>query len=152
MPQLQLPVFPAGATDINRDGGVQCQDGVVVYIHGHLPVFQHEADSEVTSGQERVIWNPALSISAREFELVDAEVCRPRAAIATQSPRYRRDFAQGPDQHLWRGARRSGDMPPLRECAPRVEYSLTDFGQSSSDLVTASGVGLKPTKRLSRNK
>lgn len=45
MPQLQLPVFPAGATDINRNVGVQCQHGMVVYIHGHLPVFQHEADN-----------------------------------------------------------------------------------------------------------
>ena len=29
---------------------------------------------EVTNGLERVVWNPALSISVREFELVDAEV------------------------------------------------------------------------------
>ena len=43
MPQLQLPVFPAGATEINRNVAVECQDGMVVYIHGHLPVFQHQA-------------------------------------------------------------------------------------------------------------
>jgi hypothetical protein len=38
---------------------------------------------EVTNGLERVVWNPALSISAREFELGDAEVSRLKAAIAT---------------------------------------------------------------------
>jgi hypothetical protein len=38
---------------------------------------------EVTNGLERVVWNPALSISACEFELVDAEVCRLKAALAT---------------------------------------------------------------------
>src|SRR5450759_692865 len=38
---------------------------------------------EVTNGLERVVWNPALSIPAREFELVDAEVCRLKAALAT---------------------------------------------------------------------
>ena len=38
MPQLQLPIFPAGAEEINRNIGVQCKDGMVVYIHGHLPV------------------------------------------------------------------------------------------------------------------
>lgn len=45
MPQLQLPIFPAGAEAINRDIGVQCQDGSVVYIHGHLPLYQHKATS-----------------------------------------------------------------------------------------------------------
>jgi len=45
MPQLQLPIFPAGAEEINRNIGVQCKDGMVVYIHGHLPVYQHKAES-----------------------------------------------------------------------------------------------------------
>jgi hypothetical protein len=38
---------------------------------------------EATNGLERVVWNPALSIPAREFELVDAEVARLKAALAT---------------------------------------------------------------------
>ncbi len=42
MPQLQLPLFPAGIKAINQDIGVECKDGKVVYVHGHLPVFQHE--------------------------------------------------------------------------------------------------------------
>ena len=41
MPQLQLPIFPAGAEQINRNIAVQCKDGMVVYVHGHLPVYQH---------------------------------------------------------------------------------------------------------------
>ena len=41
MPQLQLPVFPAGATEINSEVAVQKQDGTVFYLYGHLPVFQH---------------------------------------------------------------------------------------------------------------
>ena len=43
MPQLQLPIFPAGAEEINRNIAVQCKDGMVVFIHGHLPVFQHKS-------------------------------------------------------------------------------------------------------------
>lgn len=43
MPQLQLPIFPAGTKEINADVGVQCEEGKVVYLHGHLPVFQHDA-------------------------------------------------------------------------------------------------------------
>ena len=42
MPQLQLPIFPAGVTEINHRIAVQREAGVVYYIHGHLPVFQHE--------------------------------------------------------------------------------------------------------------
>jgi len=42
MPQLQLPVFPAGATEITAEMAVQRQDGRVFYLYGHLPVFQHD--------------------------------------------------------------------------------------------------------------
>jgi len=42
MPQLQLPIFPAGVTEINSRVAVQKNAVTVWYIHGHLPVFQHE--------------------------------------------------------------------------------------------------------------
>src|ERR1700674_4947545 len=41
MPQMQLPIFPAGVTQINHQIAVQKEAGTVYYIHGHLPVFQH---------------------------------------------------------------------------------------------------------------
>jgi hypothetical protein len=41
MPQLQLPIFPAGITEINNQIGVEKREGMVYYVHGHLPVFQH---------------------------------------------------------------------------------------------------------------
>lgn len=41
MPQLQLPTFPEGATEITPNVAVQKQDGTVFYLYGHLPVFQH---------------------------------------------------------------------------------------------------------------
>lgn len=44
MPQRQLPIFPAGVTEINNSIAVQKEAGQVVYIHGHLPVFHHEED------------------------------------------------------------------------------------------------------------
>jgi hypothetical protein len=42
MPQLQLPIFPAGVTEIDNRIAVQKEDGRVCYVHGHLPVFQQE--------------------------------------------------------------------------------------------------------------
>lgn len=42
MPQLQLPIFPAGVTEVNSRIAVQKEAGTVCYVHGHLPVFQHD--------------------------------------------------------------------------------------------------------------
>jgi transposase len=44
MPQRQLPIFPAGVTEINRSIAVQKEEGQVWYIHGHLPVFHHDEE------------------------------------------------------------------------------------------------------------
>ena len=48
MPQLQLPIFPAGTTPITPEIAFECQEGTVVYVHGHLPVFQH-AEKDLAS-------------------------------------------------------------------------------------------------------
>jgi hypothetical protein len=44
MPQLQLPIFPAGTTAITSEVAFDCQEGKVTYLNGHLPVFQHGQD------------------------------------------------------------------------------------------------------------
>ncbi|HOL73875.1 MAG TPA: hypothetical protein PKW45_20690 [Bryobacteraceae bacterium] len=38
---------------------------------------------EIIAGQEHLVWNPALSIPAKEFEFTDAEVVRIKAALQT---------------------------------------------------------------------
>lgn len=48
MPQIQLPVFPAGSQEINSDLAFECRDNQVTYFNGHLPVFTHEADDLAT--------------------------------------------------------------------------------------------------------
>jgi transposase-like protein len=48
MPQAQLPVFPAGTTQINEVLACECRDERVVYFNGHLPVFTH-AQGDVAS-------------------------------------------------------------------------------------------------------
>ena len=42
-----------------------------------------ELKREMVAGQERVVWNPALSIPAKEFEFTDPEVSRIKAALQT---------------------------------------------------------------------
>ena len=40
-----------------------------------------ELKREIVSGQERVLWNPVLSVPANEFEFTDVESARIKVAI-----------------------------------------------------------------------
>jgi hypothetical protein len=42
-----------------------------------------ELKREVVASQERVLWNPALSIPAKEFEFSEVEVARIKGALLT---------------------------------------------------------------------
>jgi hypothetical protein len=42
-----------------------------------------EVKREMVAGQERVLWNPALSLPAKEFGFSDPELARIKAAIET---------------------------------------------------------------------
>jgi len=45
MPQIQLPIFPDGVTEISPNLAFEKRDGRVTYFHGLFPVFVHdEAD------------------------------------------------------------------------------------------------------------
>jgi hypothetical protein len=44
MPQVQLPIFPAGSVEINRDLACRTEGDRVIYYNGHLPVFTHAKD------------------------------------------------------------------------------------------------------------
>lgn len=40
-----------------------------------------ELKREIVAGQERVVWNPSLSIPTKEFEFTDPEITRIKAAL-----------------------------------------------------------------------
>lgn len=42
MPQMQLPIFPAGSTRISSSVAFERRDGNVTYFNGQMPVFQHD--------------------------------------------------------------------------------------------------------------
>ena len=44
MPQIQLPIFPAGSVELNRDLAGRTDGDQVVYFNAHLPVFTHRRD------------------------------------------------------------------------------------------------------------
>src|ERR1700694_6171447 len=41
MPQVQLPIFPAGSVEINRERACRVEGDQVVYFNGPLPGFTH---------------------------------------------------------------------------------------------------------------
>jgi len=42
MPQLQLPIFIEGVTQISANLGYSKKDGQIIYFNGTLPVFTHQ--------------------------------------------------------------------------------------------------------------
>jgi transposase-like protein len=100
MPQLQLPIFPAAVTAINQQVAVSCESGKEVYVHGLLPVFQHEREdlSSFRLFTSQMIANGSVrhSESARTFGVPLATVkryvklYREKGAAGFYAPRRRR--------------------------------------------------------------
>jgi hypothetical protein len=44
MPQMLLPIFPAGVTEINDKLAFKNEEGIVTYFNATMPVFQHAVD------------------------------------------------------------------------------------------------------------
>lgn len=48
MPQLHLPLFPAGVTHVTDELAFEKRDGRITYFNGHMPVFVHAEDDVAT--------------------------------------------------------------------------------------------------------
>lgn len=100
MPQLQLPIFPAGVTEINSRIAVQKDAGTVYYLYGHLPVFRHE-ETDVRSFRmftSQMIANG--TVRAREIAQTFGV---PMITVKRYVKRYReagaRGFYESPPRH-----------------------------------------------------
>jgi hypothetical protein len=56
-----------------------------------------ELKREIVDGRERVLWNPALSLPAKEYEFTTAEIARIKAALQMWD-----SYGVGADRH-WLG-------------------------------------------------
>ena len=84
-----------------------------------------ELKREIVAGQERVVWNPACSISTRQFDFTETEISRMKAAI-----------------HIWDSFAVSGDrlwLEPLLHSLLQGPEIPTKCAPPTSD-VLASGV------------
>ena len=93
---MQLPVFPAGTTLITTELAFACQDGKVVYVYGHLPVFQQAigdvAAFRLFTSQLAVNGTASQAGIARAFHVPSKTVNRLREGSAKsffETPRRR---------------------------------------------------------------
>ena len=70
MPQMMLPIFPAGVTEINERLAFKKADGVVTYFTGTMPVFHH-AETDICSFKMIVSQFYVLGM-AKQSEIVAA--------------------------------------------------------------------------------
>jgi transposase len=102
MPQVQLPVFPAGAQPINAELGFECRDNQVIYFNGHLPVYIHAADD--LAGFRFYTTQLIVNGTATQGEIAEAF-----GVSLTTIKRYVKKFRQGGAPAMFGPpARRSG--------------------------------------------
>lgn len=132
MPQLQLPMFPAGAKRVTDEIAVECQDRRVVYIYGSLPIFQHE-EGDLQSF--RLFTSQLIeSGAARQVDIVDA--------FGVPLPTVKRYLKllrdHGSKAFYGEPKRRSASV--LKGEAQQIAESLLEEGRSVPEVAQASGV------------
>jgi hypothetical protein len=92
MPQLQLPLFPEGVTELNAKLAFQRIDEWVYYLHGMFPVFRHEV-KDIASFR---LFTSQLVVegAVREADIVRAFGV-PRITVMRAVKLYRNEGAKG---------------------------------------------------------
>lgn len=77
MPQLQLPIFPDGVTEVTANVAFEKQDGQIVYYNGMVPIFMH---GEEDMASFKVITSQLyINGAAKQVEIVNAFGINPLA-------------------------------------------------------------------------
>ena len=134
MPQLQLPIFPAGMTPITSEIAFECRDGKVVYVNGHLPVFQHE-QKDLASFR---LFTSQLIVNGTVGQ---AEIARAFHVPLGTVKRYVRRYREGGAKRFFAVPKRRSAAVLKGEVKERTQI-LLDEGQSVAEVARA--VGLLP--------
>jgi len=82
VPQAPIPpVFESARADLGSVRAMWATQDRIAFDAGEDKTV--ELKRQMIGGQERVLWNPALSIPAEEFEFTDMEIARIKAAVQT---------------------------------------------------------------------
>jgi transposase-like protein len=129
MPQLQLPIFPAGTTLITPEIAFECRDGKVTYVSGHMPIFQH-AEGDLAafryfSSQLVVNGTAGQADIARAFHV-------PKVTVKRYVKRFR---ASSGKEFFTPPRRRSASV--LKDEVKEQAQALLDEGQSVPEVAQA---------------
>jgi len=109
VPQIQLPVFPAGCQDINANLAFERRDNQVTYFNGHLPVFTHE----VADVQSFRLFTTQLLVTGAATQ---GEIVRAFGVSMTTVKRYVKKYRQGGSKAMFLqpGRRQGSKLNPER--------------------------------------
>jgi hypothetical protein len=132
MPQLQLPIFPAGAKCITDGIAVECKDRRVVYVYGSLPIFQHD---EEDLRSFRLFTSQLINNgSARQVDIVNA--------FGVPLPTVKRYLKllrdRGPEAFFAEPGVRSGSV--LKDEKLQNVQSMLEEGRSVPEVAQATGI------------
>ncbi len=132
MPQLQLPIFPAGSKNLTNEIAVECQNKRVVYTLGLMPIFQH-AEGDIRSF--RMFTSQLIdSGSVRQAEIV-ATFGVPIATVK----RYLRLFREhGAEAFFAEPKGRSASV--LKGAVRETVENLFSEGRSVPEVAQATGI------------
>ncbi len=92
MPQIQLPMFPAGAVELNGDLACRGEAGTVVYYHGQLPIFTHAQDDVASF---RMFTSQLIAQGSATQGQIQRAFGVPRVAVQRAAKLYRERGAAG---------------------------------------------------------
>jgi transposase-like protein len=132
MPQLQLPIFPAGTTPLTAELAFDCQDGKVAYLNGYLPVFQHAQEDlaafRLFTSQVVVNGTASQAEIAREFHVPPKTV-----------KRYVKRLREGSSKSFFETPRRRSASVLKGEVKEQAQ-TLLDEGQAVPEVARKLGV------------
>ena len=109
MPQLQLPIFLEGVTEVTANVAYEKQDGQVVYYVGMVPIFMHNEDDMASF--KMITSQLYINGAAKQVEIVNAFSINPLSlkrwvkkyreegpsAFYVRKPRGRKTLKKRPD-------------------------------------------------------
>ena len=129
---MQLPIFPRGTTPITNELAFDCQDGLVVYVNGHLPVFQHAQD-DVAAFR---LFTSQLVINGTASQ---AEIARAFHVPSKTVKRYVKRMREGGTKSFFQTPRRRSASVLIGEKKEQAQ-ALLDEGQSVPEVGRKLGV------------
>jgi transposase-like protein len=132
MPQLQLPIFPAGTTPITAELAFDCQGGKVTYLNGHLPVFQH-AQEDLAAFR---LFTSQLVVNGTVSQ---AEIARAFHVPSKTVKRYVKRLREGSSKSFFETPRRRAASVLKGEVKMQAQ-TLLDEGQSVPAVARQLGV------------